>query len=308
MAALTPTLREGGPPAAGGPRPRRSPLRRRRAVTAYVFLLPALVFFGLLYFYPLISEAITSLYTGAKVDQFVGVGNYTRAAGDAVIRNSFWVTIRYAAGVLILSVVLGLVMAIILNQRIRGRVIFRAILLVPYLTTVAVVGVLWRNLLDPQIGIINSVLTALHLPPQAWLTTHPLLTVTLIAVWQETGYIMVLFLAGLQGIPDMYYEAARVDGASPVQRFRNITLPTLAPTTLFVTIVAVISSLQQFAIPYIVTNGGPADATDLFVLRTFNTAFSYRDFGYASALAFIMLAIILIISIVQLRLGRSNDG
>lgn len=283
-------------------------LARRRALTAYLFLTPALAFFVILFFYPLISEAISSLYTGPGVDQWVGMGNYTRAVQDPAVQNSFLVTIRYAAGVLVLSIVLGLLMAIILNQRIRGRIAFRVILLVPYLTTIAVVGVLWRNLLDPQVGIINRVLFSFGLPEQAWLTTHPLLTVTLIAVWQETGYIMVLFLAGLQGIPDMYYEAAKVDGASPLQRFRTITLPLLAPTTLFVSIVAVISSLQQFALPYIVTGGGPADATDLFVLRAFNTAFTYRDFGYASALAFLMLVLILIISVIQLRIGRSaND-
>lgn len=282
-------------------------LARRRALTAYLFLTPALLFFAILYFYPLITEAISSLYTGPRVDEWVGAGNYVRAARDPAVQNSFWVTIRYAAGVLVLSVVLGLLMAVVLNQRIRGRLLFRVILLVPYLTTIAVVGVLWRNLLDPQVGIINRVLFALGLPEQAWLTTHPLLTVTLIAVWQETGYIMVLFLAGLQGIPDTYHEAAKVDGATPLQRFRTITLPLLAPTTLFVSIVAVISSLQQFAIPYIVTGGGPADATDLFVLRAFNTAFTYRDFGYASALAFLMLVLILIISVVQLRIGRSAD-
>lgn len=308
MTVSAPAPGKGTTPRAAPARLRIDRLARRRALTAYLFLTPALAFFAILYFYPLIAEAISSLYTGPAVDEFVGTGNYARAIQDPVVQNSFWVTIRYAAGVLVLSVVLGLLMAVILNQRIRGRIAFRVILLVPYLTTIAVVGVLWRNLLDPQIGIVNRMLLALGLPEQAWLTTHPLLTVTLIAVWQETGYIMVLFLAGLQGIPDMYYEAAKVDGASPIQRFRTITLPLLAPTTLFVSIVAVISSLQQFALPYIVTGGGPADATDLFVLRTFNTAFSHRDFGYASALAFIMLVLILIISIVQLRIGRSGNG
>lgn len=296
-------------PAAHPSTPRRSNrLRRKRAVTAYAFLAPALVFFALLYFYPIGSEAVTSLYTGAKVDRFVGLANFSRALHDTTARHAFGVTIRYAAGVLVLSVVLGLIMAIIVNQRIRGRIVFRVILLVPYLTSVAVVGVLWRNLLDPQIGVVNRVLSAVGLPQQAWLNTHPLMTVVLIAVWQETGYLMVLFLAGLQGIPDMYYEAAKVDGASPIRRFVHITLPALAPTTLFVSIVGVISSLQQFAIPYIVTGGGPADATDLFVLRMYTTAFTYRDFGYASALAFCMLILILIISIIQLRVGRSRDA
>ncbi|GAA3520974.1 carbohydrate ABC transporter permease [Actinocatenispora rupis] len=285
---------------------RRSPMRRRQARTAFAFLAPALVFFALLFFYPLANEFVTSLFAGARADEFVGLGNYTRAFGDAQIRHAFAVTLQYGLGALVLSIVLGLVLAVILNQNLRGRAVFRGILLVPYLTSVAIVGLLWRNILDPQVGVLNRVLAAAGLPQQQWLTDHPLATLIGITVWQQTGYVTVLFLAGLQGIPHLYYEAAAVDGASVWRRFRHVTLPLLAPTTLFVSIIGVISSLQEFALPYLVTGGGPAGATDLFVFRVYQTSFAFRDFGYASALSYLLLIVILVLSVVQLKVGQRH--
>jgi multiple sugar transport system permease protein len=289
-------------------RRQRNPLTRRRATTAYLFISPALIFFALFFFYPLGAEFVTSLHTGPRADQFTGFGNYGHALRDPAVRHAFFVTIRYAAAVLVFSISFGLILSLILNQRLHGRVAFRGILLVPYLTSVAIIGLLWRNILDPQVGILNRVLGELGLPQQAWLSSHPLACVVFIAVWQETGYITMLFLAGLQGIPEVYYEAARVDGAAPLQRFRYITLPALAPTTLFVSIIGVISSLQQFALPYIVTNGGPGDATSLYVFQMYQTAFTFRDFGYSSALAYLMLVLVLILSVVQLKVGRRRGA
>lgn len=283
--------------------PRRR-LARRRALTAYLFIAPALVFFAALFFYPLGSEFVTSLRTGAKSDTFVGLRNYSRAFQDPEARHAFFVTLQYAAGVLVVSILFGLLLATILNQRLRGRIVFRGVLLVPYLTSIAITGLLWRNILDPQVGILNRLLIELGLPQQTWLNTHPLATIVTITAWQETGYITLLFLAGMQGIPEVYYEAARMDGATAWQRFRYVTVPSLAPTTLFVSVIGVISSLQQFALPYIVTKGGPGNATDLYVFRMFQTAFTFRDFGYASALSYLLLTVILLFSVIQLRAGR----
>jgi multiple sugar transport system permease protein len=206
------------------------------------------------------------------------------------------------------ATVLGMLLAVILNQRMPGRAVFRGILLVPYLTSIAIVGLLWRNILDPEVGILNRVLAAVGLPGQHWLTSHPLATLIAIAVWQQAGYTTVLFLAGLQGIPPLYYEAAEMDGASVWRRFRHVTLPMLAPTTLFVSVIGVISALQEFALPYLVTNGGPADATDLYVFRVFQEAFRFRDFGYASALSYLLLIVILVLSVIQLRVGRRVEA
>jgi len=225
-----------------------------------------------------------------------------------VVRHAFFVTLRFAVGVVVASLVLGILAATILNQRLRGRVVFRGILLVPYLTSVAIVGLLWRNILDPELGILNRLLGAAGLPEQNWLNDHPVATIVAIAVWQDIGYATLLFIAGLQGISEIYYEAARVDGASVWQRFRHVTMPLLAPTTVFVSIIGTITALQQFALPYLVTDGGPGDASDLYVLRVYETAFSFRDFGYASALSYLLLIVILALSVVQLRAGRQDHG
>lgn len=282
-------------------------LNRRYVLTAYAFLIPAFAFFALMFYLPIANIISNSLYTGPQADQFAGLENYTRAFGDEGVQNSFVITVIFGAGTTIGAIVIGLALAMVLNQRLRGRVVFRAALLVPYLTSVAIVGLLWRNILDPQLGILNRVLIDLGLPTQSWLNTHPLATIIAVTLWMTVGYTMVLFLAGLQGIPMEYHEAATVDGAGPWQRFWRITLPLLTPTTLFVSVMAVISGLQAFGQAYIITGGGPANETDLYIFHVFNVAFTSRDFGYASALSFLLFIVIVIFTVIQLRVGRRNE-
>ncbi|TCO14884.1 multiple sugar transport system permease protein [Kribbella steppae] len=280
--------------------------RRRQAATAWLFLTPAVLFFVLLFFLPIGNQLLTGLYDADGVS-FVGLGNFSRALSDPEVLHSFLITLLYAAGTLIVGTAMGLGLAVILNQTMPGRTLFRSVLLIPYLTSVSIVGLLWRNILDPQVGILNRLLESLGLPGQTWLSTHPLATIVGIAVWSGAGYTMVLFLAGLQGIPGLYYEAARIDGAGPWRRFFAITLPLLAPTTLFVSIIGLIGTLQQFALPYIVTGGGPGNATSLYAHRLFIVAFNDNDFGYASALSVLLLLVVLVLSLLQLRIGdRAN--
>jgi multiple sugar transport system permease protein len=280
--------------------------RRRQAATAWLFLTPAVLFFSLLFFLPIGNQLLTGLYDADGVT-FVGLGNFSRALSDPEVIHSFLITLLYAAGTLIVGTAVGLGLAVILNQALPGRTLFRSLLLIPYLTSVSIVGLLWRNILDPQVGILNRLLESLGLPGQTWLSTHPLATIVGITVWSGAGYTMVLFLAGLQGIPGLYYEAARIDGAGPWRRFFSITLPLLAPTTLFVSIIGLISTLQQFALPYIVTGGGPGNATSLYAHRLFIVAFNDNDFGYVSALSVLLLLVVLVLSLLQLRIGdRTN--
>ncbi|TCC53993.1 sugar ABC transporter permease [Kribbella capetownensis] len=280
--------------------------RRRQALTAWLFLTPAVLFFALLFFLPIGNQLLTGLYDSDGVS-FVGLGNFSRAFGDPEVLHSFLITLAYAAGTLVVGTAVGLGLAVILNQALPGRTLFRSVLLIPYLTSVSIVGLLWRNILDPQVGILNRLLEAIGLPGQTWLSTHPLATIVGITVWSGAGYTMVLFLAGLQGIPSLYYEAARIDGAGPWRRFFAITIPLLAPTTLFVSIIGLISTLQQFALPYIVTGGGPGNATSLYAHRLFIVAFNDNDFGYASALSVLLLLVVLVLSLAQLRIGdRAN--
>jgi multiple sugar transport system permease protein len=280
--------------------------RRRQALTAWLFLTPAVLFFALLFFLPIGNQLLTGLYDSDGVS-FVGLGNFSRAFADPEVLHSFLITLAYAAGTLVVGTAVGLGLAVILNQALPGRTLFRSVLLIPYLTSVSIVGLLWRNILDPQVGILNRLLEAIGIPGQTWLSTHPLATIVGITVWAGAGYTMVLFLAGLQGIPSLYYEAARIDGAGPWRRFFAITLPLLAPTTLFVSIIGLISTLQQFALPYIVTGGGPGNATSLYAHRLFIVAFNDNDFGYASALSVLLLLVVLMLSLAQLRIGdRAN--
>jgi multiple sugar transport system permease protein len=290
---------------------RTRPTRRRRAQarTAWIFLSPAVVFFTLLFFLPIGNQFLASAYGGITGTEYVGAGNILRALQDPEVQHSFWITLLYSAGTLVVGIAIGLGLAVILNQALPGRMLFRSLLLIPYLTSVSIIGLLWRNILDPQIGILNRLLDALGLPGQTWLSTAPLATIIGITVWSSAGYTMVLFLAGLQGIPEVYYEAARIDGAGPWRRFFSITLPLLAPTTLFVCIIGVISALQQFALPYIVTGGGPGNATSLYAYRLFTTAFETSQFGYAAALSLLLLVVILVLSVVQLKIGdRTHDA
>jgi multiple sugar transport system permease protein len=283
-------------------------MRRREAGTAWLFLLPAVIFFVALFYVPILNQLVAAAYGGVDGTTFVALDNFVTAFNDPEVIHSFTITLIYAAGSVIIGIVIGILLAVILNQALPGRTLFRSLLLIPYLTSVAIIGLLWRNILDPQIGILNRLLETIGLPGQTWLSTAPLATIIGITIWTSAGYTMVLFLAGLQGIPGMYYEAAQIDGAGPWRRFVSITLPLLAPTTLFVSVIGVIGALQQFALPYIVTGGGPGNATSLYAHRVFIVAFNDNQFGYASALSVLLLIVILILSIIQLKVGdRAND-
>ncbi|MEV0310561.1 carbohydrate ABC transporter permease [Nonomuraea fuscirosea] len=281
-------------------------LQGRYARTAYLFLLPAILFFAAFFYLPIGNVVATGFRTGPMADQWAGLDNYGQALSDPAVRHSFLVTAGFAVMVVAGSIVIGLALAMAIDQPLRGRVLFR-VLLVPYLTSVAIVGLLWRNILDPELGVLNRVLGAMGLPGQTWLNTAPLLTIAAVTLWQSVGYTMVLFLAGLQGIPETYHEAAKIDGADTWRRFWRITLPLLAPTTLFVSVMAVISGLQAFGQAYIITGGGPGDATDLSVFHIFNVAFRTRDFGYSSAQSVLLLIVIVAFTLVQLRAGRRGE-
>lgn len=288
-------------------RKRRPSIAGRQARTAYLFLAPAIVFFGLFFYMPIVDIINTSMHSGPHADEFAGLDNYTKAFEDPAARNSFKVTLQFAVATAVGAIVLGLGLALLVNRKLRGSLAFRLALLVPYLTSIAVVGLMWRNILDPQLGILNRVLGDLGLPKQEWLTTHPVATIVVVTLWMVTGYTMILFLAGLQGIPEVYYEAALVDGANKWQQFWKITLPLLTPTTVFVSVMMVITSLQAFGQAYIITGGGPAQQSDLYVYHVYNVAFRHRDFGYSSALTLLLLIVIVAFTLVQLRIGRRRE-
>ena len=276
--------------------------------TAYLFLSPAILYFALFMFWPLYEEFLLSFTRGFTTLRPVGWENYTSLLYDPDVRNAFTITVIYATCSLVIGAALGLILALILNQNFRGRTLARTMILTPYMTSIAIVGLMWRNILDPTTGILNSLLSTMGLPTQQWLSTAPLATLVGITVWQESGYFMLLFLAGLQGLDPQVYEAARIDGAGPWRRFWSLTLPLLAPTTLFVGLVGMISTLQQFGLPYLVTNGGPGTATSLYVYQVYRETFQSGNLGYASAMSFLFLVVIMALSIVQIKAGQRKEA
>ena len=208
------------------PRRRRmGGMRRRQLRTAYLFLSPAILYFALFMFWPLYEEFLLSFTRGFTTLRPVGWENYTSLLYDPDVRNAFTITVIYATFSLVIGAALGLILALILNQNFRGRTLARTMILTPYMTSIAIVGLMWRNILDPTTGILNSLLSTMGLPTQQWLSTAPLATLVGITVWQESGYFMLLFLAGLQGLDPQVYEAARIDGLSEYGIYWRIMLP-----------------------------------------------------------------------------------
>jgi multiple sugar transport system permease protein len=283
-------------------------LKTRQAITAYLLLIPAIIYFLIYFFYPIALEFWASLFRGQPLigeSSFAGLSNYVEAISDRRVRQSLVVTLIYAFGATGATVVTGLGLAALLNGPIRGSTFFRAVIFFPYIISYVIIALMWKSILDPYTGILNGALVALGLPPQNWLgdvnTALPALMG--ITVWKDAGYAMLIYLAALQSIPTTFYEAASIDGATPMQQFRYLTLPLLMPTTLFVVVISMITHLQELAPAYLITNGGPADATQLFGFFVFKKAFFELNIGYASALSFMMFLLILAITAVQFKLG-----
>ena len=294
-------------------------VRARRTLWAYVFMAPALVLFALIVVYPLFYAFWISLQSwpvfGAK--GFVGLGNYRRMADDPVFWQSLKVTSIWTVGVVPAVMVAGLAVAMALNARwLRGRGLFRTVYFVPVVVSVVASGYVWRWLFEPSSGVINWAIRSVGLPGPGWLASpgSALPAVMTVAVWQQIGYAMVLFLAGLQTIPREFTEAAAIDGAGRWRLFRDVTIPLLNPTIVFVSVILVINAFRVFTIPYVMTAGGftygeaggPLNSTRVFVIHIYDNAFKRFDMGYGSANAFVLLLLVMGVSLIQLRLTQRS--
>ncbi|WP_206184606.1 carbohydrate ABC transporter permease [Thermoactinospora rubra] len=260
---------------------------------AAFLLLPVLIVFGLsLFDWELLSEP-----------EFVGLANYERLAGDGEAWHSVWVTILYVLLCIPLQTVLALGLAVMLDQRVKGIRFYRALFVIPWMATPIVMGLIWYWIFDPRDGAINRALGLVGITGPDWLSdpTWALPAVALVNVWQHTGYTMLFFLAGLQGIPKELYDAAAVDGATPVQRFFRVTLPLLNPTMFFVSVTSLIGAFQVFDTVFAMTDGGPSGSTEVINFSIFQTAFREFDFGYAATLSLLLFVIILVVTLVQVR-------
>lgn len=294
-AAPTPVVR---------PRPRLD-LKRREAIAAYLFLLPNIIGFLVFTVLAVVASAAISLtnWDLLSAAQFVGLDNYrTLLFDDPLFRAVLWNTFYFTAVGVPASIILALGLALALNTGIRGLPWFRAAYFLPVITATVVVALIWRWFYNPDFGVLNHVLYQLGVEtPPNWLgsQTWAMPAVIIVAVWKQVGYNMVIYLAGLQAIPQTLYEAASIDGATRWQRFWHITLPLLTPTSFFILVISVIGSLQAFDAILILTEGGPSNATRTIVYHIWQQAFQFLEMGYAAAVSWILFAFIFGFTLLQ---------
>ncbi|HEY7040877.1 MAG TPA: sugar ABC transporter permease [Methylomirabilota bacterium] len=283
----------------------------RETRTAYGFLAPGLLLFAVYRLYPLLEGlrlSFTNARLGRPTQQWVGLANYTRLAEDDRFGVSLWNTAFYTVASTLPILAVPLVLALALNRgRLRG--LLRSVFFFPFTLSVVTVGLAWLWLLDPVVGPFNYYLRSIGVPARSWLADPHTAMWAIIAttVWWVTGYYLVIYLAGLQDIPRDLYEAAALDGASAWRAFWAITLPLLRPVLLFVVVTHVIGSFQLFGQVFVLTSGGPGDSTRTVVQHLYETAFqNFFQFGAASAMAWVLFAVILAFSVLQFRLLRGH--
>lgn len=238
--------------------------------------------------------------------RWLGADNYVSVLTDPVFRQGLRNTLFYIAGYLPLVYLGALVVALLLNRGVRGIAFFRGLYFLPVLTSWVVVALLWKWILNPQVGIVNYLLGLIGIDGPGWWTdpTWAMPSVILASAWKDLGFIMLILLAGLQNIPQEMYEAAHVDGASPWQRFRHVTMPLLTPATFFVAVLALIGGFQVFDQVWVMTEGGPAGATTVVMEQIYANAFRYGLMGRAAAMSWVLFLIILAATVMQFRYQR----
>ncbi|MBN1351379.1 extracellular solute-binding protein [candidate division KSB1 bacterium] len=285
---------------------------RKKIFAGYGFLLPSIVLFLVFILTPILFSLYLSMHQWNIINPdkpFVGLANYIEAFQDRYFLNALKNTALFTLQVPV-GMMLSLAVALMMNQQIKGVYFLRTLYFLPSVTSFVAIAMVWQWAYHPQLGLINYVLSFFSINAQDWLT-HPdtaLISIMIMTIWLGIGYQMVIFLAGLQGIPDFLYDAARIDGASLWQRFVHITLPMLQPTTFFVLVTSIISSFQVFTSVYVMTQGGPSRSTDVVVYHIYQNAWEYLKMGYASAMSWILFVVILIATLIQFKIvGKRID-
>lgn len=269
-----------------------------------IFILPALLGTVIFIVLPVIASFGLSFTSWDLLNpiKFVGLENYKLIFTEPLFFQILLNTIVFALATSVFGVIIPLVLAAILNSKLRGSEFFKTAYFLPFITPMIVIGIVWQWIFDPNIGILNRVL---HMHIQWLYDTHfALPALIMVTVWKLIGYNIVIFLSGFASIPDNLYEAAKIDGANPVQTFFNITIPMLSPTIFFVIIITAISSFQVFDLIYLMTQGGPLDSTNVLVYSIYKNAFEYFNVGKASAMAYVLFVIILVLTLVQWNLRK----
>ncbi|MFJ5717431.1 carbohydrate ABC transporter permease [Neobacillus sp. NPDC093127] len=286
----------------------------KKTMKAILYLIPALLIIGTFSFYPIIKSFFMSFYT--DYDYFKdlvfarGLDNYTFIFQDPEFWKSLQNTMIFVIGVVPLSIIISLVIATFLHQKIKFRGLFRTIYFIPFVTSVVAVSIVWRWIFHSQYGVLNYALSFLGISPIKWLSDPDwaMPSLIILAIWKGLGYNIIIFLSGLQNIDKQYYLAARIDGAGAWERFKNITVPLLSSTTFFISIVSIINSFKVFDEVFALFGGqpGPAGSAETIVYYIYNKFYGEWNFGVASAAAYVLLFIIFIFTLIQLYVGKKK--
>ena len=276
----------------------------------YGMILPLLAGLGLFYFYPVFKVFRDSLYNVGAFNRssWAGLNNFIKMFQDNVMWRSLQNTMMYAVIIIPLTVILALILAALLNTKIRGRDVFRVIYFIPTVTMAAAIAMVWRWIFNGDFGILNHIVKAMGGSPRYWLSDEStvLLCVSIVSVWMGVGYNMIILLAGIQGISTNYYEAAELEGAGKIQQFLKITIPLVTPTLFFVVITTVISTLQIFDVIYMMipTKSVAMSYAQSIVMYFYRNAFEFSAKGYASAIAVLLFVIIMLLTLLQMRIQK----
>lgn len=284
-------------------RTKSSRLQRRWNFWGYLFILPNFIGFVLFMLIPIVMALVFSFtnYDVISRMDFIGLENYIDLFTDdqflISLRNTLW----YCLLTVPTGVVFSLLLAVLFNRQIRGIAIFRTLVFIPVITSMVAVSLVWSMLYEDNSGLLNVLLGYLGLGPVHWLTDTNLamISIAIMSVWKGLGYNMTIFLAGLQGVPAELYEAATIDGANSVQKFFKITVPMIGPTSYFVTLMSLIGSLQVFDQVWVMTAGGPVDATKTVAMYLYQYGFQFYKMGYACAAAYVLFILVFLVSLIQ---------
>ena len=278
-----------------------SRLQRRWNFWGYLFILPNFLGFLLFMLVPIIMALVFSFTNYDVISQmdFVGINNYVGLFTDDQFITSLLNTLWFAVLTVPTGVILALLLAVLFNRQIRGISIFRTFVFIPVITSMVAVSLVWSMLYEDNAGLLNTLLGYVGLGPVHWLTDTniAMISIAIMSVWKGLGYNMTIFLAGLQGVPGELYEAATIDGATARQKFMKITVPMIAPTTYFVTLMALIGSLQVFDQVWIMTQGGPVDATKTVAMYLYQYGFQFYKMGYACAAAYVLFILLFFVTL-----------
>ena len=277
----------------------------------FVLVGPAILIVGFGLLYPTLLAVRIGFFdwqlgTNFADAAYVGFSEFTRAIHDPAVQAALWRTILFAAIVVSAEMVLGTVLALLLEKPVRGMSVFRTVFILPMMVAPIVVGFIWRFLLDTQFGPVNAALKAVGLAPQLWLADPGLAFAAIVMsdIWQWTPFVMIMVLAGLQNLDQSALEAARIDGATPLQTILLVKLPMLAPVLMVTLLLRLIDAFRVLEVIYVLTFGGPGTATEILPLTIYKTAFITQELGYASAIAVVLLAVVFLLSTLAISLSN----